>query len=188
MNLFKLLVLSLFILNNLNAQEISDEVNSSPYDQRYGAGSDEFELERFDNDNVHLAIKRDMEVACNKQGLCTLSAVTSNDQRFTAQFFIGEGNNFGQFGGGGTTVIVPGSNGNFFPTGQYYGINLRYTRAKCTQTIKVPRSLYISINRYMYGLMTEEGGTRRGYTPADEAMIMFYSTIMKQASGCVAGQ
>jgi hypothetical protein len=40
----------------------------------------------------------------------------------------------------------------------------------------------------MYGLISEEGGTRRGFTPADEAMIMFYSTIMKQATGCVAGQ
>jgi hypothetical protein len=44
------------------------------------------------------------------------------------------------------------------------------------------------MNRYMYGLISEDGGIRRGFTPADEAMIMFYSTIMKQASGCVAAQ
>jgi hypothetical protein len=36
----------------------------------------------------------------------------------------------------------------------------------------------------MYGLMAEDGGTRRGFTPADEAMIMFYTTIMSKASGC----
>jgi hypothetical protein len=39
----------------------------------------------------------------------------------------------------------------------------------------------------MYGLMTETGETKRGFTPADEAMIMFYTTIMKQANGCQAG-
>lgn len=49
------------------------------------------------------------------------------------------------------------------------------------------RNIY-ALNRYMYGLMTETGGTRRGFTPADEAMIMFYTTVMKQATGCVAGQ
>lgn len=94
----------------------------------------------------------------------------------------------GYMGGSGTTVIVPGSNGNSYSPEPFYGFTLRYTKGKCTQSIRVPRSLYFSINRYMYGLMTEEGGTRRGFTPADEAMIMFYSTIMKQATGCVAGQ
>ena len=89
--------------------------------------------------------------------------------------------------GGGTTVIVPGTGGNY-SSEPFFGVSLRYTRAKCTQMVKVPRSLYIGINRYMYGLINEDGGTRRGFTPSDEAMIMFYSTIMKQASGCVASQ
>jgi len=162
--------------------------DQSDYESRYGGGSEEFEFEKFDNDSILLAIKRDMEVACDKRGLCTLSAVTSSDQRFTAQFNIGEGYNPFGYQGGGTTVIIPGSNGIPSGTAPYYGINLRYTRANCTQTIQVPRSLYFSMNRYMYGLMNETGNTRRGFSPADEAMIMFYSTIMKQASGCVANQ
>jgi hypothetical protein len=179
-----LLLLSLVFLNFAYGQTNGEK---KPEDH-YSSGSSEFELERFDNESILLAIKRDMEVACNKKGLCTLSAVTSNDQRFTAQFSIGEGYNPGSYYGSGTTVIVPGSNGYNNGTEPYYGISLRYTRARCTQTIQVPRSLYISMNRYMYGLMSEDGGTRRGFTPADEAMIMFYSTIMKQASGCIAGQ
>lgn len=162
---------------------------SSPYDDMFGSGNDEFEFEAFDNKSILIAIKRDMEIACSKNGLCTLSAVTSNDRRFTAQFNIGEGNAMGNINGGsGTTVIVPGQNGTLGDTQPYYGLSLRYTIGRCTQTVMVPRALYISMNRYMYGLMTEEGGTRRGFTPADEAMIMFYSTIMKQATGCVAAQ
>jgi hypothetical protein len=35
--------------------------------------------------------------------------------------------------------------------------------------------------------MQETGETRKGFTPADEAMIMFYTTIMKQASGSGCG-
>jgi hypothetical protein len=160
-----------------------------PYDDTFGGGNDEFEFEKFDNLSILVAIKRDMEMACDKAGLCTLSAVTSNDRRFTASFNIGVGNQMGGYGGTttGTTVIIPGAN-TTTENEPYYGVSLRFTTGRCTQNVKVPRALYISMNRYMYGLMTEEGGTRRGFTPADEAMIMFYSTIMKQATGCVAGQ
>lgn len=170
------------------AQVAQDDV---PYDDTFGGGNDEFEFEKFDNASILVAIKRDMEVACDHAGLCTLSAVTTNDRRFTAQFNVGEGNPMSNFGGGasnGTTVIVPGAGNNYPESQPYYGVSLRFTTGRCTQTVKVPRALYISMNRYMYGLMTEEGGTRRGFTPSDEAMIMFYSTIMKQATGCVAAQ
>ena len=160
------------------------------YEDTFGGGNDEFEFEKFDNETILVAIKRDMEVACSNAGLCTLSAVTSTDRRFTATFNIGEGNAMGNYGGSntGTTIIVPGSNQTYPDSQPYYGVSLRFTTGRCTQTVKVPRALYISMNRYMYGLMSEDGGTRRGFTPADEAMIMFYSTIMKQATGCVAGQ
>jgi hypothetical protein len=161
---------------------------SDDYESRFAEGSEEFEFKKFDDDTILLAIRRDMEFACDKKGLCILSAVTSRDQRFTVQFNIGEGHNPYGVQGNGTTVIIPGSGGYPQSTSPYYGITLRYTRARCTQMIQVPRSLYMSMNRYMYGLMTEAGETRRGFSPADEAMIMFYSTIMKQATGCVAGQ
>lgn len=169
--------------------ETPERQETQEYDDVFGGGNDEFEFERFDNESILVAIKRDMEVACNRAGLCTLSAVTSTDRRFTAQFQIGEGNPMGSFGntGNGTTVIVPGA-GQTYESQPYYGVSLRFTTGKCTQNVQVPRSLYISMNRYLYGLMTEEGGTRRGFTPADEAMIMFYSTVMKQATGCVAAQ
>lgn len=171
------------------AHSAAPKDSNSPYDDIFGGGNDEFEFEAFDNKSILVAIKRDMDIACSKSGLCTLSAVTSNDRRFTAQFNIGEGNAMGNYNGGsGTTVIVPGQNGTQGDIQPYYGLSLRYTTGRCTQTVMVPRALYISMNRYMYGLMTEEGGTRRGFTPADEAMIMFYSTIMKQATGCVAAQ
>lgn len=182
---FRFLLFLPLLIHNFSFAQTQEEVN---YDSRYGAGSDEFEFQKFDNETIMLSIKRDMEIACDNRGLCILSAVTSRDNRFTAQFNVGEGYNPYGNQGSGTTVIIPGGTG--FPTGTqpYFGINLRYTNARCTQTIQVPRSLYISMNRYMYGLMSEEGGTRRGFSPADEAMIMFYSTIMKQATGCVASQ
>lgn len=190
-----LLVISIVLTANMLispafAQKVPRvQTQEHDYDDTFGSGNDEFEFERFDNESILVAIKRDMEVACNNAGLCTLSAVTSTDRRFTATFNVGEGNQMGNFSGStGTTVIVPGATNTYPESQPYYGVSLRFTTGRCTQTVKVPRALYISMNRYMYGLMAEEGGTRRGFTPADEAMIMFYSTIMKQATGCVAGQ
>lgn len=181
-----LLILPLLFLNASFAQ---DSETTAHYEETFGKGNEEFEFEKFDNQTVLVMIKRDMDVACDKKGLCTLSAVTSNDRRFTTQFVVGQGNNMaGMNSGNGTTVILPGTNGYGYSNEPYFGLSLRFTTGRCSQNIKVPRSLYISINRYMYGLMNDDGGTRRGFTPADEAMIMFYSTIMKQATGCVAAQ
>lgn len=157
----------------------------------FGCETDEFSFERFDDSTIMMAINRDARIACNSSGLCRFSSVTSNDRRFTLSFNVGEGNTWGTGLGNGTNIIVPGNSGLGCGNNcsePYYGITLKYTAGRCTQTVNVPRAIYYAVNRYMYGLMTETGGTRRGFTPADEAMIMFYTTIMKQATGCVAGQ
>lgn len=157
-------------------------------DSTFGGGTREFEFERFDDDSILMAINHDAQFACTRDGLCRLSSVTSNDNRFTIQFNAGIGSQLGQMGNSGTNIIIPSQGGTFGQNEPYVGLTVRYTRGKCTQTVNVPRSVYYALNRYMYGLLTEEGGTRRGFTPADEAMIMFYTTVMKQASGCVAAQ
>jgi hypothetical protein len=157
----------------------------------FGCETDEFSFERFDDSTIMMAINRDARIACDASGLCQLSSVTSNDRRFTATFSVGQGSMYGSMGGSGTNIIIPSSGGSLGCAAcsePYYGITLRFTTGSCTQKVNVPRAVYYAINRYMYGLMTEEGGTRRGFTPADEAMIMFYTTVMKQATGCVAAQ
>lgn len=158
----------------------------------FGCETNEFSFERFDDSSIMMAINRDARIACDQAGLCRISSVTSRDRRFTATFTVGEGNQWGGMMGGGTNVIIPGNGGwgcdNDCSSQPYYGITLKFTSGTCHQTVKVPRAVYYAVNRYMYGLLSEEGGTRRGFTPADEAMIMFYTTIMKQATGCVAAQ
>lgn len=155
----------------------------------FESGSDEFEFEKYSNENVLAMIEADMEFACTRNGLCTLHSVSQSDSRFTATFQFGEGSPSSNVGAaGGTTIITDGSNASLYEPQPYYGVKLEYTRGHCTQTINVPRSLYISMNRYMYDLMDENGNSRRGFDPSKEAMIMFYTSIMKQASGCTAGR
>lgn len=179
----KIVLLSIFLMTTM----VFAQKNPGGNDD-FGSGSDEFEFERFSNENVLKMIDNDAEFACNRSGLCTIHSVTSNDRRFTASFSFGEGQNNNQFGNGGGTVVVAGGAGQDCTNcpRDYWGVNLEFTTGRCTQTVMVPRSLYYSMNRYMYDLMDENGNTRRGFDPAKEAMIMFYSTIMKEAKGCVA--
>lgn len=187
--LFSILLLALSLTALAGAKDPCRD--SQDVREIFGCETNEFGFERFDDSTILMAINRDARISCTPGGLCRLSSVTSNDRRFTATFSFGEGNTWNNGSGNGTNIIIPGNGagcGNLCDSGPYYGITLRFTAGRCTQTVNVPRSVYYALNRYMYGLMTETGGTRRGFTPADEAMIMFYTTVMKQATGCVAGQ
>lgn len=153
-------------------------------DDIYSGGEDDFEFERFSDNQILLAIDADAEIACSN-GLCTMHSVTNKYGGFEVSFNVGEGNSNNS--GSGTIINLGddqyGSDCSTCPS-QYWGVEIKYSKGSCTQTVNVPRSVYYSVNRYMYGLMTEKGGTRKGFTPADEAMIMFYTTIISKASGC----
>lgn len=156
-------------------------------DDMFGGGTDEFEFERFSDDRILVAIDQDAAVNCDSEGLCTLSAITSNSRNFSVNFNLGQGNNnsggFGGYGDNGGTTINIGDDSQD-ANNDYWGVSVQYKIGSCTQKVKVPRALYYSMNRYLYGLMTDEGSVRRGFTPADEAMILFYTTILNKASGC----
>ncbi len=150
-------------------------------------GTDEYEFEAYSNEMILKKIEDDMEFSCTQGGLCTLSATTTREQRFTTSVNFGLGspfNNFGGNNGSGTTVVVPGTTAGANESQPYWGVQLMYSRGKCTQEVKVPRSIYIALNRYMYSLLDENGDTRKALDPAKEAMIMFYTTIVAQAKGC----
>lgn len=180
----KKLIVLLALLGLSIAPTFADEI-----DDLFAGGVDsEFDFERFDDNNVFTAIAHDAAIAC-KGGLCTLSSVDTNYNEFSINLNGGMGNNSaasgsGSFDGGSGVTINNNANVLSFEDRLHVGINIKYKRGNCTRKVKVPRALYIAINRYMYGLMDEEGNTLLELTSADEAMILFYTTIMKQANGC----
>ena len=184
-----LAVFLLILIGSLNAY--ADNID----DLFAGGESNETGFARFSEANVMEAIANDAGIAC-KKGLCTL---TSNDTRFKEFSIImnggignNESNGFGGYGSGsgtGVGIYFPTNNGGVTPGLSFndrlhVGINIQLKVGTCTRSVKIPRSLYYAINRYMYGLMNEDSTTRRSFTPADEAMIMFYTTVMKEASAC----
>ena len=178
----KILVLAMIALS-ITASAFANDI-----DDIFVPGDGEFQFERFSNEGILLSIDRDARVACHSNGQCTLSSVQADYKGWEVSFNFGQGNNINS--NGGTTIITGGydSGKNDCNTcnGINWGLTLTYKKGQCSQQVMVPRSLYYSMNRYLYGLMQATGETRKGFTPADEAMIMFYSTVMKQASssGC----
>ncbi len=178
---------ALFVLILLNASMVF----AGGVDDVFAPGNEEFKFERLSNDGILLAIDKDAKIACLPSGLCTLSSGQSDSKGWDISFNVSQGGSINS--NGGTTIITGGYDPNASSsTGNnlHWGITLSYRVGHCTQRVLVPRSLYYSMNRYLYGLLQETGETRKGFTPADEAMIMFYSTIMKQASAasCSAGK
>ncbi|EQC50499.1 hypothetical protein [Bacteriovorax sp. DB6_IX] len=156
---------------------------ASDIDDMFGDGEDQFVFDRFSDESILLEIDRAAAISCDK-GLCTLHSMESRYGGFEVSFGVGEGNGFQAGGKDGVNIYTDGY-GACNTCGQLnWGFQVKYSKGKCTQTVKVPKSVYYAVNRYMYGLMTDEGGTRRGFTPADEAMIMFYTTIMNNVKGC----
>ena len=173
----------------------SGTVMADSIDDLFAGGEDrEFEFERFSEANVMSAISHDAGIAC-KHGLCTLTSNDTKYKEFSINMNGGIGNNesngFGGYGsgnGGGYNIILPGNTnpqaGLSFNDRLHANINIQLKIGTCSRSVKIPRSLYYAINRYMYGLMNEDSTTRRSFTPADEAMIMFYTSVMKEASAC----
>lgn len=184
--LSKLIVMMALIFTTFAGQVMAgdDSPKRNDVDSIFAGGDSDkqFEFERFGDENIFASINEEMELVCN-DGLCTLTAIHEKYNDFEVSFQLGEGYQGGYNSGGGT-IIDLGNNGSNDGDDSFWGLRVAYNIGQCEQSIKIPKALYIVMNRYIYGLLTEEGDTRMNFTPADEAMIMFYTTISKQLSGC----
>ena len=162
---------------------VSSMAFASDVDDLFGNGEDQFVFDRFSDESILLEIDREAAVSCSN-GLCTLHSMESRYGGFEVSFGVGEGNGMQTGGKDGVNIYTDGYGGCNTCGTLNWGFQVKYSKGNCTQTVKVPKSVYYSLNRYMFGLLTDEGGTRRGFTPADEAMIMFYTTIMNNVKGC----
>lgn len=180
MNTLKMFLFSLTLLATLNFAIAED----TEFDNIAG-GSEEFAYIR-NQGELLLKIQRDVELVC-EDGLCTLFAVDTDFNEFSVEFDIGYGDENGYYGDGNGVIILPdgtNSSDDDDETPFHVGFKAKYSIGNCKQEVKVPETLYVSMNVFLAGLLNTDGTARRGFTPADEAMIMFYTTIMKQANGC----
>ena len=162
----------------------SVSIFANEIDEEFGTGNTSFLFEKSANNDIMLTIEKDAKIACVPSGQCVLSSVQNDNKGWDVSFNVGQG--FGYGYNSGTTIITGGydSTNDGCPSCRpvNWGLTITHHAYHCSQKVMVPRSLYIAMNRYLYGLLQENGDPRKGLTPADETMIIFYSTIMKQAS------
>jgi hypothetical protein len=151
----------------------------------YDGGSSEYDQIYYTPAYISKMISDNMKIQCYR-GLCEMAMVDTRGQAFVAEVTAGYGNQMGMNGMGGSGgVVVVGGAGGFNNTPQpYFGVTLRYVAQHCKQSVRVPTSLYVSMNTYLYNLINEDGTTKRTFDPAEQTMILFYTTILKQANGC----
>lgn len=126
-------------------------------------------------------------LAC-KDSLCTLFSVNVNKQTFTITSYVGTSQNGGMSGGTGG---VNNYYGNTTPGGQGsnemgYGIQITWEKTRCTKNVNVDKSVYDAVTTYMRQLINSKPGedpTYPQFTPAEQTMILFYTTVMDLTKG-----
>jgi len=155
----------------------------------YDGGAPEYEQIYYTPAYISKMIAENMSIQCYR-GLCEMAMVDTRGEAFVAEVSAGYGvqngmNGMGGSGGGTGGGLVVVSSGAYATTPQpYAGVTLRYVAQHCKQSVRVPVSLYVSMNTYLYNLINEDGTTKRTFDPAEQTMILFYTTVMKQANGC----
>ncbi len=178
MNIFRGIFCQTFFL-------IATAATAGEFDQ---AVDQQFRVTRFSDNQIQVEIDQTMKIAC-RGDRCELASITQKGESFTIGLQAGVGNRQASSSNGSVVIVDPnGSNTDANNSGPYIGLTLKYLRGNCTQVVNVPRSLYRAMNTYLYHLIQEDGSTERQFSPAQQTMILFYTTILNKASGCTIPQ
>ena len=155
----------------------------TPTSSEFDGGSAEYNQTLYTPAYISKMIANNMKVQCY-HGLCQMAMVDTRGQAFVAEVNAGYGNQNQGSGSGSGGVVVVGTGGYNNTPQPYFGVDLRYVTQDCKQSVLVPTALYVAMNTYLYNLINEDGTTKRTFDPAEQTMILFYTTILKQATGC----
>lgn len=131
-------------------------------------------------------INRDASHIACEGNLCKIFSVDLDSRKFTISTSLGNptsgmGGYYGGYYGGGTTTgssDITNSIGRFSA-----GINITWEDLHCTKTVDVDKAVYDSVTKYMELLVNTDGTTNPSFTPAEQTMIVFYTTIMQLVKG-----
>lgn len=130
-------------------------------------------------------VKRDASHIACEGNLCKIFSINIDSQKFTIGANLGDsrtgGGYYGGYYGGGT---IPNPDGPTNNIGRFSaGITVTWEDANCTKTINVDKAVYDSVTEYMKLLVNRDGTTNPSFTPAEQTMIVFYTTIMQLLRG-----
>jgi hypothetical protein len=118
--------------------------------------------------------------------LCTLFSVSVNKKSFSITTYVGDGMP-GSQNGGTTNYYGNTQGGQNGATGKLgYGIQIAWDNTHCTKNVDVDKSVYTAVTTYMKELINSTPGepsTYPQFTPAEQTMLLFYTTVMDLTKG-----
>lgn len=149
----------------------------------FDGGSPEFDERpnpKYTEAEIQRKIENEMQVACTGN-LCRIVGTDSQGSGWTVQFNVGYGSNNGNGSGNnffiGTTT--PTSENNY-----YAGLTITYRNYTCQSSLKVTPAVFRFVNTYLYNMVNTDGSTKRNFSPADQTVILFYTTMLNKVDNC----
>ncbi len=128
--------------------------------------------------------KKSAAVDC-KGSLCTLFSTSVSKQSFTVSTYVGTGTMPSTTGSATNYYVGTGTTSS--TTNQLgYGILVSWDTTHCTKNINVDKSVYDAVTTYMKNLLSSKPGEEQTFpefTPAEQTMILFYTTVMDLTKG-----
>ncbi|ASD62899.1 protease [Bdellovibrio bacteriovorus] len=149
-------------------------------------GTGEFDprpLPQYSEAELQKKIENEMAIACSGN-LCKIVGQDSSGSGWTVQFQVGYGRANG--GDGDTIYIGDYDNGNNNSNG-YANITVTYKNYKCRSNLLVTPAVYRFVNTYLYNMVNSDGSVKRNFSPADQTVVLFYTTMLNKVSSCGSG-
>jgi hypothetical protein len=150
-------------------------------------GSGEFDTPTrpgYSEADIQKKIENEMAIACSGN-LCKVVGQDNQGSGWTVQFQVGYGNSYNN-GGGGDTIYIGGNNNNN-SNNAFASVTVSYRNFKCHSNLLVTPAVYRFVNTYLYNMVNSDGSVKRNFSPADQTVILFYTTMLNKVSACGMG-
>lgn len=161
---------------------IATSVHAAP--SEFEDGTDEFEpkpLPHYSEAELQKKIENEMAIACSGN-LCKIVGQDSSGSGWTVQFQVGYGNSNNN--SNGDTIYIGGDGNNDNNNKGYASITVTYKNYKCRSNLLVTPAVYRFVNTYLYNMVNSDGSVKRNFSPADQTVVLFYTTMLNKVSSC----
>lgn len=149
----------------------------------FDTGSPEFDpvtYPKYDEAEIQRKISQEMAVACSNN-LCKIAGTDSHGSGWTVAFQVGIGQ---QSNSGSASSIYIGNNNGLNNRSPTASVTVTYKNSVCTSTLQVTPAVYRFVNTYLYNMVNTDGSVKKNFSPSDQTVILFYTTMLSKAESC----
>lgn len=158
---------------------------NSAFAGEFDGGSGEFDPKPqpvMNEAEIQKKIADEMSVACSGN-LCKIVGTDGSGEGWTVSFNVGYGNNNNN---NGTAIYIGDPNSYNQNSNWNAGITVTYKNYTCESSLRVTPAVYRFVNTYMYNMVNSDGSVKRNFSPADQTVILFYTTMLNKVESCAA--